>query len=346
MQFASDNAGPVHPRVMDALMRANEGHAPSYGADAFTGRAVEALRATLEAQAAEVFLVATGTAANALLLAAMTAPWETVFCARTAHIEEDECGAPEFYSGGAKLTLLEAPDGKIAPQTLEAALREAAGRGVHQVQPGPVSLTQVTEKGTLYSLDELRALCDIAHAHGRRVHMDGARFANAVAALGCSPAEASWRAGVDALSFGGTKNGLMGAEAAVIFDPALARDLAFRRKRGAHLFSKHRYLAAQIGAALEDGLWLQMAGAANAAAARLEAGLAATGKVEMLHPREANILFAAWPRAIHQRLKAAGAAYHLSGDLREGDPAEMLPARLVCDWSARPADTDAFLALF
>ncbi|WP_138469452.1 low specificity L-threonine aldolase [Poseidonocella sp. HB161398] len=346
MHFASDNAGPVHPKVMEALIRANQGHAPSYGADDLTAAATGALLAALEAPGAAAFLVGTGTAANALILAAMAAPWETVFCARTAHIEEDECGAPEFFSAGAKLTLIDGPDGKIAPEALEAVLEAHQGHGVHQVQPGPVSLTQVTEKGTLYSLAELRELCAIAHRFGRKVHMDGARFANAVAALGCTPAEASWQAGVDALSFGGTKNGLMGAEAAVFFDPALARDFAFRRKRGAHLFSKHRYLAAQIGAALEDGLWLEMAGAANAAARRLEEGLAATGQVRLLHPREANMIFAGMPRALHRKLKAGGAEYHVSGTLETGDPGEMLAARLVCDWSADPADTDRFLALF
>ncbi|WP_172331555.1 low specificity L-threonine aldolase [Mangrovicoccus sp. HB161399] len=346
MHFASDNTGPVHPRVMEALMRANAGYAPGYGADAVTARAVAAVREAFEAPHAEVFLVGTGTAANALILAAMGQPWETVFCARTAHIEEDECGAPEFFSAGAKLTLLGGPDGKIAPEALEAALREAAGRSVHQVQPGPVSLTQATEKGTVYTLEELRTLCGIAHAHGRKVHMDGARFANAAVALGCSAAEMSWRAGVDALSFGGTKNGLMGAEAAVFFDPALARDFAFRRKRGAHLFSKHRYLAAQIEAALADGLWLDMAAAANDAAAALETGLAATGKAELMFPREANILFARWPRHIHRQLKAAGAEYYLDGTLEGPDPEDLLSARLVCDWSAAPDATEAFLALF
>ena len=346
MFFASDNAGPVHPRVMAALAAANDGYAAGYGADDLTARAVAQIREVFEAPEAAVHLVATGTAANALILATLAAPWQTVFCAPHAHIHEDECGAPEFFSGGAKLTLVDGPEGRMAPDALAAALQAAAGRGVHGVQPGPVSITQASERGTIYSPEDIAAIAAVAHAHGQPLHMDGARFANALVTAGCSPAEMTWRAGVDALSFGGTKNGLMGVEAAVIFDPGKARAFELRRKRGGHLFSKHRYLAAQMAAYLEDGLWLDLAARANAAAAELEAGLRATGKALILHPREANMLFVRWPRALHRRLKQAGAQYHIWEGGLDGDPDDPLTARLVCDWSADPAATARFLALF
>lgn len=346
MNFASDNAGPVHPRVMAALTAANTGHVAAYGAEAAMAEVTARIRDLFEAPAATVYLVATGTAANALLLATLARPWQTVFCAEVAHIHEDECGAPEFYTAGSKLTLVPAPDGRMTPDALRAAIAAEETRGVHGVQRGPVSITNVTERGTLYAPDDIAALCSVARAHGLPVHMDGARFANAVAALGCSPADLTWRAGVDALSFGGTKNGLMGVEAAILFDPAHAWEFELRRKRGAHLVSKHRYLSAQMAAALQDDLWLEIARAANAAADRLHDGLATIPGVTLRGECRANMTFAAWPRHAHRRLLDAGARYYLWDGTLDGGPEDAtLTARLVCDWSADPAETDRFLGL-
>ncbi len=344
MQFASDNAGPVHPQIIASLTRANAGYAPSYGADAETTRAVAMIRELFEAPSAEVWFVPTGTAANALALATLAHPFDTVFCADVAHIHEDECNAPEFYTGGAKLTLVPTEHGRIAPDTLGRVIAGEETRGVHGPQRGPVSITQVTERGTTYDLDKLRAISEVTHDFGLKLHMDGARFANALDHLGCSPAEMSWKAGVDILSFGATKNGAMGAEAVVVFDPEVARTLELRRKRAGQLLSKHRYLAAQMTGYLEDGLWCDLAARANGAAARLAKGLAALDAVTFVHPTEANMVFAAWPARVHEALFAKGAGYHLWGDTLDGAaPDAPLAARLVCDWSMDEAGVDAFL---
>ncbi|RME15921.1 MAG: low specificity L-threonine aldolase [Alphaproteobacteria bacterium] len=345
MFFASDNAGPVHPKVMTALVAANEGHALPYGADDLMTAVRSHLREVFEAPEAAVYLVATGTAANSLALATLCAPFETVFCTPVAHIHEDECNAPEFFTGGAKLTLV--GDGaKMSPEVLRAAIAAEESRGVHGPQRGPVSLTNVTERGTVYTPGEIAALSAVARDFGLKVHLDGARLANALVATGASPAEMTWKAGVDALSFGGTKNGLMGVEAVIFFDPAHAWEFELRRKRGAHLFSKHRYLSAQMLAYLEDGLWLENARAANAANARLAEGLQALPGVRFSHPPEANMSFAAWPRAGHRRLHEAGAQYYLwEGQLEGDDPEEALTARMVCDWSVTDEMIDRFVAL-
>ncbi|MGR3514903.1 MAG: threonine aldolase family protein [Paracoccaceae bacterium] len=343
MRFASDNAGPVHPRVMEALQAANEGYALPYGNDAWTRAAVEKLRDVFDAPEAAVYFTATGSAANALALATVTAPYQTVFCTPEAHIEEDECNAPEFFTGGAKLTLVESVDAKMNPDALARVLEATAGRNVHGAQMGPLSLTQVTERGTLYDLGEVRALCGVAKAHGLKVHLDGARFANALVALGCSAAEMSWKLGVDLVSFGGTKNGLMGAEAVVIFDPELAWQFELRRKRGGHLFSKSRYLSAQMDAYLTDDLWLELAAAANAAGQRLADGLRAIPDVTLLHPPGANMVFATLPKAAHRRLHDAEAHYYPATGATEGDG--MASARMVADWSCSEAQVTGFLDL-
>jgi threonine aldolase len=346
MFFASDNGGPVHPAVMAALAAANAGYASGYGADPLTQAVQARLREVFEAPHAAVYLVATGTAANSLILASMTRPWDTVFCTRPAHVNEDECNAPEFFTGGAKLTLVPDHDARMTVAGLRAAIQGEETRGVHGPQRGPVTITQATEKGTIYSLAQIAALTGVAREFGLRTHLDGARFSNAMVALGCSAAEMTWKAGIDAVSFGGTKNGLMGVEACVIFDAALAREFELRRKRGAHLFSKHRYLAAQMQAYLTDDLWREMAAQANAMTARLVAGMAGMAQVRLLFEPQANIIFAAWPRALHQRLQAAGAVYYIwNGDADHGDPAEMLTARLVCDWSMTAETVDRFLAV-
>ena len=344
MNFASDNAGPVHPRVMQALALANEGHAPSYGADRWSQEAVARIREVFEAPEAAVHLVATGTAANSLALATLAKPWDAIFCTAVAHAQEDEANAPELFTGGAKMIGIPAPEAKLTPDSLRAAMAPV-GLSVHNPQRGPVSLTTVTERGTVYTLDEIRSVAAVAREFGAPVHMDGARFANALVALDASPADMTWRAGVDAVSFGGTKNGLMGVEAVVLFDPARSWEFELRRKRAAQLFSKHRYLGAQMAAYLTDGLWLDMARAANGAMSLLVEGLRPLGGVPAWEPA-ANLVFLRLPRSIHQRLQAAGATYYLfEGPLDSGDPEEPLLCRLVCDWSTGPGAVDRFLAV-
>ncbi len=342
MYFASDNSGPVHPQVLEALAEANQGYQMAYGADALMNDVRDKIRALFEAPGAAVYLVATGTAANSLALATLSEPWQTIFCSPVAHIHEDECNAPEFYSG-AKLTLVPGGD-KMTPAALRQSIAGEETRGVHGPQRGPVSITQVTERGTIYSLGELQALCKVAKDFDLPVHLDGARFTNAMVALGCTPAEMTWKAGVDAVSFGGTKNGLMGVEAVIFFDETRAWAFELRRKRGAHLFSKHRFLSAQMDAYLRDDLWLTTARQANANCARLAKGLRSVG-ASFLHDPEANMIFASFPRVQHKELHAAGAMYNLWGANLEGDdPEEMLACRLVCDWSITDAQIDQFLS--
>lgn len=344
MFFASDNAGPAHPSVLTALADANQGYAMPYGADPIMDEVRTKIRDIFEAPNAEVFLVATGTAANSLALACYCQPWQTMFCAPVAHIQEDECNAPEFFAGGAKLTLVGEGE-KMTPTALKQSIRREETRGVHGPQRGPVSITQVTERGTVYSLEELNALTKVAKSFDLPVHLDGARFANALVTLDCSPADMTWKAGVDVVSFGGTKNGCVGVEAVIFFDPDKAWEFELRRKRGAHLFSKHRYLSAQMNAYLTDDVWRQNAQQANANCARLAKGLKDLG-VKFMHDPQANIVFCSFPRAAHQRLHDAGAVYYVwSGELEGDDPAEMLEARLVCDWSLSNEQIDQFISL-
>ena len=337
MHFSSDNAAGVAPEVMEALIAANQGSAMAYGGDPLTARATEAIAALFETECA-VFPVATGTAANALALSALTPPWGMVYCHREAHIEVDEAAAPEFYSGGGKLHLLDGPHGKLQADVLAAALA-GAGFGVqHHPQPAALSLTQASEAGTCYAVDEVAALAGVAHLHGLAVHMDGARFANAVAHLGCTPAEVTWKAGVDVLSFGATKNGAMAAEAVVFFRPGLADDFLFRRKRGGHLFSKMRFLSAQLLAYVEDGRWLRWAGHANAMARRLADGLAALPGAELVHRVEANEVFIALPAAMLDAMAAEGVVFHRWG--AGGRPV----ARLVAAFSTTEQEVDGAVA--
>ncbi len=347
MYFASDNAGPVAPEIMRALARANEGAAMPYGDDAIMARVRTRIREIFEAPEAAVYLVATGTAANALSLATVTQPWQAVFCHRHAHIEEDECGAPEFFTGGAKLVLVDGDGARIDPEQLRKIVAGTADTGVHGVQRGALSITQLTELGTAYSLADIRALGKVAKSFDLPVHMDGARFANALVTLGCTPAEMTWKSGIDILSFGATKNGAMGVEAVILFDPEKAWEFELRRKRGAHLFSKHRFLSAQMEAYLADDLWLRLARHANEKAARLEAGIRALDSGIILQPRSANMLFAGWPRAGHIRAQAAQAQYYLwpFSQSLDGPEDEILTARLVCNWATTDEDIDRFLAL-
>ena len=345
MFFASDNGGPVHPQIMTRLAQGNEGHAMPYGKDAIMDEVRAAIRAAFEAPEAAVYLVATGTAANALALACYTQPWQTIFCATTSHINQDECNAPEFYAGAAKLTVIDTDD-RMTPDALRRAIEQQADGNVHGAQRGPVSITQVTERGTVHSLDELRALSAVAKDYGLPVHLDGARFANAMVALGCTPAEMTWKAGVDVVSFGGTKNGCMGVEAVVFFDPAKAWEFELRRKRGAHLFSKHRFLSAQMAGYMQDDLYVTMAQQANENAAYLADGLRKAGAT-FLHSPDANMIFASWPRGVHQKMKDAGAQYFIwNGTLEGEDSEEHIGARLVCDWSIGKDAIDQFLSHF
>ena len=335
MTFHSDNVTGVAPEILDALQRANHGTAPSYGADDWT-KAVEARLAAIFETDLAALPVATGTAANVLGLSLLTPPYGAIYCHAEAHINVDECGAPELFTGGAKLVPLPGEGAKIAAADLERAITGAGD--VHHVQPAAVSLSQATEAGTLYDRDELAAIAAVARRHGLHLHMDGARFANALVALGCSPAEASWKAGVEVLSFGATKNGALAAEAIVLFRPDLREELAFRRKRGGHLFSKMRFLSAQLDAYLADDLWLRNARHANAMAARLAAGLSDIPGVALSHPVQANEIFARMPEAMIQGLWAEGLQVHRWG------PDDRCEIRLVTAFNTEAGAVDAFIA--
>ncbi|RWR27835.1 low specificity L-threonine aldolase [Sinirhodobacter populi] len=345
MHFASDNTAGVAPQVMAALQAANEGHVPSYGADALSEAVRAKIRDLFEAPEAAVYLVATGTAANALSCALLSDPWSAIFCHRHAHIQEDECGAPEFFADGAKLVLLEGAHGKIDPELMRPVIAHAGG-AIHHVQRGMLSITNATEAGTVYTPEEVRVLTGIAREYDLPVHMDGARFANALAATGATPAEMTWKSGVDVLSFGGTKNGCMGVEAVVIFDPARAHEFELRRKRAGHLFSKNRFLAAQMLGYLAGGLWMGLARHANAMAARLSDGIATVPGAELLHPTEANAVFARFPRRVHRSLRDAGAQYYLwpFEQSLDGADDELLAARLVCSWATTEEEVGEFLS--
>jgi threonine aldolase len=347
MNFASDNTAGVAPAILDAIARANDGCALGYGSDAGTARVEQRLAQMLEHELA-VFLVPTGTAANALALAQVTPPWGAVLCHRESHIATDECGAPEFFGGGLKLIGLAGEGGKIAPATLEAALARGPWGGPHHVTAAALSLSQATEVGTIYRPAEIAQLADIAHARGVAVHMDGARFANALVRTNATPAELTWRAGVDVLSFGATKGGALAAEAVIFFDPARAGGMQERRKRGGHLLSKHRFLAAQLEAYLADDLWLDLARHANRMADRLVERLGASG-IKPVWPVEANEVFVPLGAEADRRLKAAGASYYpwTSASL----PAGLVVApgatvvRLVTSFSTTEAEVDRFAAL-
>ncbi len=347
MFFASDNSAPTHPKVLEAVIRANEGYAMPYGADPIMDQVRAQIRDIFEAPEAAVYLVATGTTANVLSLASYVQPWQIIYCHSASHIQMDECGAPEFYTGGAKLVLLDGDDAKFSAETLKEAVETTPQGFVHSVQRGAVSITNASEAGAIYTPAEVRAISDVAKAHDLPVHMDGARFANALVAANCTPAEMTWKAGVDVLSFGGTKNGLMGVEAVILFDPDKAWEFELRRKRGGHLFSKHRYLSAQMQAYLSDDLWLEMAQSANHAAKRLSQGITTIPGASLMHPTQANAVFASWPRIGHRSVQNAGAAYYFwpHDCSLDGADDEMLSARLVCSWSTTDDDVDRFLEL-
>lgn len=325
MHFLSDNAASPCPEVLAAVVAAAPASAAGYDGDAVSARLDDAFGAVF-GRACTVLPVATGTAANALALAVMVPAFGAIVCHDEAHIHVDECGAPEFFTGGAKLLLIPGDHGRLTPDGLAAGL--ASHRGdVHQVQVRALSLTQATEAGTVYAPAALAALGDHARAKGWRVHLDGARFANAVAHLGCHPGDISWRCGVDILSFGMIKNGGMVAEAMVIFDPALVAELRFRRKRAGQMPSKGRFQAAQLLAMIEDDVWLRNARAANAGAAQL--ARAAAGR--LLHPVEANEVFVQLRPDEAETLRAQGFGFYDWGAAGANE------ARFVVSWDTPAA---------
>ena len=342
MNFRSDNESPAAPEIMEALVRANRDSAHSYGADRYTAELQTRFCALFETDLT-VYPVATGTAANALSLGELAPPYGAVYCYGDAHINVDECGAPEFYSGGAKLVGLAGEHGRIVPQTVTDTLAATGFHGEHESAPAVLSLTNATEAGTVYAPAAVAELAAIAKEAGMALHMDGARFANALATLGCSPAELTWRAGVTMLSFGATKNGAMMAEAVVDFRPPSQRppheSLRRRRMRGGHLLSKMRFLSAQLLAYVEDDLWLRLAGQANAGAARLSEGLSALPGVRLAHPVEANEVFVYLPEPLAAALVAAGIEFH------RWPGKDGLVARMVVPHSVEMADIESLLGV-
>jgi len=331
--FASDNNAGICPEAWEAMQRANRDHAPAYGSDRYTEEACNRMRDIFETNC-EVFFVFNGTAANSLAMASLCRSYHSVICHELSHVETDECGAPEFFSGGSKLLLVNDPDGKITPDSVERAVHRRSD--VHFPKPRALSLTQSTEVGTVYTPAELRELGAITHGLGLSVHMDGARFANAVARLGCAPKELTWRAGVDVLCFGGTKNGLAIGEAVVFFNRQLADEFEYRCKQAGQLASKMRYLAAPWVGMLRDDVWLRHARHANACAARLDAGLRGIPQVEVLYPCEANAVFVRIDERVIAGLYARG--WNFYNFIAAGG------CRLMCSWDTTFEDVDAFLA--
>ena len=333
--FASDNVSSACPEVMEAMIAANNGIASSYGADQHTENLTAAMSEIFERDVA-VFPVLSGTAANALALSALAPSFGKVYCHEMSHINTDECGAPEFFTGGAKLIPIASDNGKISPDKLTAMIR---GKGnVHAAQPAVVSITQSCEVGTVYQLDEIAALTAAAREHDLKVHMDGARFANGLVSLGATPAEMTWKAGVDVLSFGGTKNGCLAAEAVVFFNPDQVGSFPFLHKRSGQLISKMRFVSAQLEAYIAKDVWMRNARHANAMAAQLSKGMTAIDGIELAFPTQSNEIFAHMSRRVIERLAEAGYI------VTEGELDETAPPRFVTAWNTQEAEVEAFLA--
>jgi threonine aldolase len=341
MNFASDNVYGVHPKILAALAEANAGTSAAYGYDDLTKRAEARLAQVFETELS-AFLVTTGSAANGLALSALVPPYGAVFAQAEAHIAVDECNGAELHTGGAKIVGLPAPDGKLKVQQIERALKGFI-KNEHDPKPSAISITNATEMGTVYSPSDVQALAEFAHARGMKLHMDGARFANALVGAKASAAEMTWQAGVDALSFGGTKNGGMLLEAVIFFDKRLAEDFKYRRMRSGQLVSKSRYLAAQMLAYLDGDLWLDNAAIANGLAAELAAGLAHVKSIRLRNPVDANEVFAIMPRALFDKLQKAGAHFYdwIADDL--GDD-EVL-TRFVLSFATPKEDVGRLLEL-
>lgn len=337
MSFVSDTTAPVHPAIMAAIVAANAGAAPSYGGDPWTQRAVARLKEVFETDCA-VFLVTSGTAANALALASVTPPWGAILTHREAHIVLDEAGAPEFHTGGARLLLLDGADAKIDATAVEAEADRHSRANVHGLQPFSVSISQMSESGGVYDVAEIEAISRACRARGLKLHMDGARFANALVATGATPAALSWKAGVDVLSFGASKNGALSVEAVICFDAAAAAQMPHLRKRSGHLVAKHRLLGAQMDAYLANDLWLDNARRANAMAAKLASVLERAGG-ELVHPLRGNALFVRLADDVAARLTRAGMApYRWNADGPD-------VYRFVASWAAADEDIDRYAAV-
>jgi threonine aldolase len=332
LRFFSDNTASAAPEIMAALQAVNHGRVAAYGDDEWTQR-LDRVFSDYFGTAVRAFPVISGTAANALSLATLSPPYGAIFAHEESHIAVDECGAPGFFSGGAQLMLLPGEHGRVSVEPLQAALARLRG-DVHNVQPAALSLVQATDLGAAYRPPELRVLSDFAHQRGMKVHMDGARFANVVAFLNCHPGDITWRAGIDVLSFGATKNGAMAAEAVVFFDPALVRDFELRRKRAGHLLSKSRYVAAQLIAYIESGLWKRNAEKTN----RLAQDIARAAGPRLLHPVEANEVFIALGVERRRELRAAGFEFYDWGPESDGE------ARLVVSWDQPEDEVKALCA--
>jgi threonine aldolase len=346
MNFASDNIMGASAPVLAAIAAANEGAMPAYGADPLTARVEKRFAEIFERDVA-VFLAATGTGANALALSALVPPYGMCVCHREAHVIDDECGAPEFFMHGAKLAGIEGVAAKLDAQALAAYLDELSPH-VKQMPPRALSLSQLTECGTAYSLDEIAALCDVAHARGLKVHMDGARFANALVGLGCTPAQMTWKAGIDVLTFGATKNGCLAAEAVIFFDRDLAQAMPWLRKRGGHTLSKGRLLSAQLEGYLANDHWLDNARHANTTASRLAEGLAGIDGLRLAWERAGNEVFCIMPRNAATALREAGFGFHewtassLAAENRLRESETII--RLVTSFATKVDDIDALIA--
>ncbi len=328
-QFASDNYSGICPEAFAAMSRANDGHAPAYGADIWTQRAADEFRKLFETDC-EVFFAFNGTAANALALATLCQSYHSVICAESAHVETDECGAPEFFSNGSKLLVAPTEDGKLTPEAISAIAEKR--NDIHYPKPRVVTITQSTETGRVYTVAELEALSATCREKGLHLHMDGARFANACAALQCSPAELSWKSGTEVLCFGGTKNGMAVGEAILFFDPRLAEDFGYRCKQAGQLASKMRFLAAPWLGMLESGAWLRNAAHANACARRLAEAIADVPNVRLMFPVEANAVFLQATPETLDALRARGWRFYtfIGGG-----------ARFMFAWDSSPERIDA-----
>ena len=339
MNFISDNAYGAAPEILEALEKVNDGAVAPYGEDEITAQTVDRLSELFERKVA-AFPVLTGTAANALALGTITPSYGAIFCHEESHLAVDECGAPEFFSGGARLVQLKGNGAKITPDEVSRHL-PLYRRGVHGSQPAAISIAQATEYGLAYTPPEISALADLAHREGMALHMDGARFANALAYLGGTPAEVTWKAGVDVMSFGATKNGALCAEAVVFFNEDLVRDFEYRRKRAGHLLSKMRFVSAQLNAYLADGRWLDWARRANGVARRLAQELGQIPGVELTFPVEANEVFARMPDELIARLRGEGAQFYDWSESQDGRKV----VRLVLSCLTPAEDISRFLAV-
>jgi len=332
--FASDNYAGICPEAFAAIAQANQGHEVSYGDDSWTEKAANLLREVFETDC-EVFFVFNGTSANSLSLAALCQSYHSILCHELSHVEGSECGAPEFFANGTKVLLLPGAQGKVDPKSIEKAVNKRTD--IHYPKPRALSLTQATEVGTVYSLDELRSLADVARHFGLRIQMDGARFANAVVSLGVTPKEITWKAGVDVLCFGGTKNGLAVGEAVVFFNHEVAREFDYRCKQGGQLASKMRFLSAPWTGLLQDAAWLRHARHANAMASRLETAIRSLPGIQIAYPVQSNAVFARLPEPLVEAMHQRGWKFYT----HVGGWAE---SRLMCSWDTTPQDVDAFAA--